>query len=166
MGVVHLIHTYRPGSERRPDDERLVNLSDYNGWTPLHYACFNENRELLQQLLEAGADPTARWYTLYVINCSICTHYDMYITYYSIWTQLSCLTWSASKWQQRMTNMQLPSIGDKIKIWKQLAWWFRLNYITKFCIQMIRTSLLLFASRSTLHVVLMEGLIPWLLPYI
>ena len=60
MGVVHLIHTYRPGSERRPDDERLVNLSDYNGWTPLHYACFNENRELLQQLLEAGADPTAR----------------------------------------------------------------------------------------------------------
>jgi len=57
---VATLHTYRPGGERRPDAERLVNLSDYNGWTPLHYACFDENKELLQQLLEAGADPTAR----------------------------------------------------------------------------------------------------------
>ena len=54
------MYTYRPSGENRSAGERLVNLCDYVGRTPLHYACYDNNKELLQQLLDAGAVPTAR----------------------------------------------------------------------------------------------------------
>ena len=42
--------------------ERLVDMVDCNGWTPLHYACIENNRELIEQLMEAGADIWARYF--------------------------------------------------------------------------------------------------------
>ena len=44
--------------------EALVNVPDIKGWTPLHYACSENNLELIQPLLEAGADPYARYYSV------------------------------------------------------------------------------------------------------
>ena len=38
----------------------LVNIADFKGWTPLHYACSDSNLEFVQLLLAAGADPNAR----------------------------------------------------------------------------------------------------------
>lgn len=38
----------------------LVNFPDNNGWTPLHYACYDNNKELVQQLLKAKPDLYAR----------------------------------------------------------------------------------------------------------
>ena len=38
----------------------LVNIPDFKGWTPLHYACSDNNLEFVQQLLDAGADRNAR----------------------------------------------------------------------------------------------------------
>ena len=40
----------------------LVNDPDCDGKTPLHYACYSNNKELVKQLLQAGADPNARLY--------------------------------------------------------------------------------------------------------
>ena len=37
-------------------------MVDCNGWTPLHYACYDNNEELIKQLLNAGADPWARYF--------------------------------------------------------------------------------------------------------
>ena len=48
--------------------EPLVNVPDgARGLTPLHFACSDNNKELVALLLEAGADPGARY--LYVLNC-------------------------------------------------------------------------------------------------
>ena len=43
------------------DPQPLANLPDNNGWTPLHYACYDNNMKLVQQLLRAGADPNAKF---------------------------------------------------------------------------------------------------------
>ena len=40
----------------------LVDMVDCNGWTPLHYACFDNNKELIEHLMEAGADIWARYF--------------------------------------------------------------------------------------------------------
>ena len=52
MQIVYL--TYRTAGER------LVDMVDYRGWTPLHYACIANNEQLIEQLMEAGADIWAR----------------------------------------------------------------------------------------------------------
>ena len=51
-----LIYIYRTG--------RLVNIPELGGWTPLHYACSKNDKDLVQQLLNAGADPNARYYSV------------------------------------------------------------------------------------------------------
>jgi len=53
--VSFLISKYRTGP--------LVNVPELKGWTPLHYACSNNDKDLVQQLLDAGADPNARYYS-------------------------------------------------------------------------------------------------------
>ena len=52
--IVYLTH--------RTEGERLVDMVDCNGWTPLHYACFDSNKELIEHLMEAGADIWARYF--------------------------------------------------------------------------------------------------------
>jgi len=37
-------------------DDRLANLRDESGATPLHYAAMNGHRQIVQLLLERGAD--------------------------------------------------------------------------------------------------------------
>lgn len=37
-----------------------VNAQNFKGWTPLHFACVSEDKQLVQALLEAGADPSIR----------------------------------------------------------------------------------------------------------
>ena len=49
---------------RTEHSEALVNVPDFKGWTPLHYACSENNLELIQRLLEVGADPNARYYSI------------------------------------------------------------------------------------------------------
>ena len=54
------------GSTHRTDDQHpkpnpLAELPDSKGWTPLHYACYDNNMKLVQQLINAGADPNARY---------------------------------------------------------------------------------------------------------
>ena len=49
---------------RAEHSEALVNVPDFKGWTPLHYACSENNLELIQRLLEVGADPNARYYSI------------------------------------------------------------------------------------------------------
>ena len=49
--------------DQHPKTNPLVLLPDNKGWTPLHYACYDNNKKLVQQLRDAGADPNAR-YTL------------------------------------------------------------------------------------------------------
>ena len=54
------------GSTHRTDDQHpkqnpLAELPDNKGWTPLHYACYDNNMKLVQQLIDAGADPNARY---------------------------------------------------------------------------------------------------------
>ena len=39
----------------------LAELPDRKGWTPLHYGCFDNNKELVQELRDAGADPNAKY---------------------------------------------------------------------------------------------------------
>ena len=41
--------------------EQLVDFTDNKRRTPLHYACHAKNKELVQQLLRAGANPYARY---------------------------------------------------------------------------------------------------------
>ena len=48
---------YRSDGQHDP----LAVLPDRKGWTPLHYACFDNNKELVRQLLGAGADPNATY---------------------------------------------------------------------------------------------------------
>ena len=43
-------------------------MVDCNGWTPLHYACWDDNKELAEQLMEAGADIWARYRCDKLIN--------------------------------------------------------------------------------------------------
>ena len=45
---------------RTEHSEALVNVPDFKGWTPLHYACSDNNFELVQLLIDAGADPMIR----------------------------------------------------------------------------------------------------------
>ena len=42
----------------------LVDVPDLKGWTPLHFACSFNNLELVQLLLDARADPHARYYSV------------------------------------------------------------------------------------------------------
>ena len=37
-------------------------MVDYRGWTPLHYACIANNKQLIEQLMGAGADKWARYF--------------------------------------------------------------------------------------------------------
>lgn len=37
-----------------------VNIQDFEGNTPLHIACANENVAAVRKLLQAGADPTIK----------------------------------------------------------------------------------------------------------
>ena len=55
--VCFLTYTYRT-KHAKP----LVDVRDRRGLTPLHVACFNNNMELVQLLLKAGADPEIRYY--------------------------------------------------------------------------------------------------------
>ena len=41
---------------------QLVNMCDYNGWTPLHYACYAREKMLIELFLKAGADTYARYF--------------------------------------------------------------------------------------------------------
>ena len=56
-----LSNTYRNDEVNKP----FVNVPD-SAWhfTPLHYACCYNNKEIIQRLLYAGADPNARYYSL------------------------------------------------------------------------------------------------------
>ena len=45
---------------RTKDAKPLVNVPDDKALTPLHVACSDNNLELVQLLLNAGADPEAR----------------------------------------------------------------------------------------------------------
>ena len=56
---------------RQRHAEPLVNVPDFKGWTPLHYACSENNLELVQLLLEAGADPNARYFSIQHVWLSI-----------------------------------------------------------------------------------------------
>ena len=57
------------GISHRTAGERLVDMGDCNGWTPLHYACYDSNKELVEQLLKAGADTWARYFCCKFIVC-------------------------------------------------------------------------------------------------
>ena len=47
---------------RTPDNSvPLVNLPDNKGWTPLHYACYDNNTKLVQQLIKAGTNANAKY---------------------------------------------------------------------------------------------------------
>jgi len=50
-------------------DEPFLDVPD-SAWhyTPLHYACCYNNKELIEVLLEAGADQHARYYSLMCAN--------------------------------------------------------------------------------------------------
>ena len=37
----------------------LVNVPDLRGWTPLHFACSDNNKELVELLLKGGGNPNA-----------------------------------------------------------------------------------------------------------
>ena len=58
------IHLYRPEHAKSlvnvPDDARRM--------TPLHFACSNNNKELVEELLEAGAWPKARYCFVFCCN--------------------------------------------------------------------------------------------------
>ena len=55
----HLImYTHRTGGQH---PNPLTNFPDNKGWTPLHYACYDNNIKLVLQLIKAGADPNARY---------------------------------------------------------------------------------------------------------
>ena len=47
--------------DQHPKTNPLVLLPDNKGWTPLHYACYDNNKKLVQQLRDTGADPNARY---------------------------------------------------------------------------------------------------------
>ena len=51
------------------DAEPLVNVSDgARGMTPLHFACSDNNKELVALLLEAGANPVARYWSFVCVK--------------------------------------------------------------------------------------------------
>ena len=50
-------YKYRAKHDAKP----LVNVQDSaRGMTPLHFACSDNNKELVELLLKAGGDPNAR----------------------------------------------------------------------------------------------------------
>ena len=47
---------------RTPDyPVQLAKLPDSKGWTPLHYACYDNNMKLVLQLISAGTDANAKY---------------------------------------------------------------------------------------------------------
>ena len=52
------MYTHRTGGQH---PNPLTNFPDNKGWTPLHYACYDNNIKLVLQLIKAGADPNARY---------------------------------------------------------------------------------------------------------
>ena len=52
------MYTHRTGDQH---PNLLTNFPDNKGWTPLHYACYDNNTKLVLQLIKAGADPNARY---------------------------------------------------------------------------------------------------------
>ena len=44
-----------------PDAERRVNSANSNGCTALHYACLKGQQKVTKTLLEAKADPSAKY---------------------------------------------------------------------------------------------------------
>ena len=57
---------------RNENTGSLVGIPDVEGLTPLHYACSDNNMELVELLLKAGANPKARYYKL---GCSSLLQY-------------------------------------------------------------------------------------------
>ena len=72
------IHSYRTEHAKS-----LVNVSDdARGMTPLHFACSDNNKELVEKLLKAEAHPEARYCFLFCMFC--CKQLDiMLIDQYS-----------------------------------------------------------------------------------
>ena len=64
---MHIMYNHRT-ADNHP--QKLVNFPDCKGWTPLHYACYDSNKELVKQLLAAGADKCARY------SCTVLVHVD------------------------------------------------------------------------------------------
>ena len=65
--ILHtFIYTYR--TELTEPLTPLVDVPDSTGLTPLHFACSDNNLELVDQLLKAGANPEAMYYS----SCCIC----------------------------------------------------------------------------------------------
>ena len=56
--------------DQHPKANPLVLLPDCKGWTPLHYACYDNNMKLVLQLRDAGADPNTRY--LYTWRDTFC----------------------------------------------------------------------------------------------
>ena len=66
ISTSHFMHTHRTdGQLQQPN--RLAELPDNKGWTPLHYACYDNNMKLVLQLINAGADPNAKYVWVYVL---------------------------------------------------------------------------------------------------
>ena len=54
---------------RTPDHPvPLAELPDSKGWTPLHYACYDNNMKLVLQLIEAKTDANAKY-----VQSTFCT---------------------------------------------------------------------------------------------
>ena len=49
----------------RPID---INFADEEGYTALHYACWRGHQKIVEKLLEAGADVTARYVKLVMME--------------------------------------------------------------------------------------------------
>ena len=59
--MVHFIMYIHRSDGQHKKQQPLVELPDRKGWTPLHYACFDNNEELVRQLMGAGADPNTKY---------------------------------------------------------------------------------------------------------
>merc|ERR1711964_160908 len=57
--IVNLTTSIPPKAKPAASESRCdLNMQDVHGNTALHYAAMNENKELVQMLLDSGADPT------------------------------------------------------------------------------------------------------------
>ena len=59
--MVHFTMYIHRSDGQHAKPQPLAELPDRKGWTPLHYACFDNNEELVRQLMEAGADPNTKY---------------------------------------------------------------------------------------------------------
>ena len=63
-----------------------VNIPDEKGWTPLHIACQDGDRDMAATLLEAGADPNGPLYdgTTPLYIAAMCGHPKLVESFYLI----------------------------------------------------------------------------------